>query len=137
MDTRRTRAGYPRKLNMGGSPGCPRHRNAWGNIANTRARAIQFGIDFSHIGQTRDPGTPTPFSDPSDQKHLRNAALYMAAAWFERRGYAVSVPLGSRPYDLLVEVRGALYKIQIKTTSKRDRMSGVPVCNVGRTPNAA
>ena len=27
-----------------------------------------------------------------------------------------------------------MYKIQRKTTSKRDRASGVPVCSVGRTP---
>ncbi|WP_407676410.1 group I intron-associated PD-(D/E)XK endonuclease [Plantactinospora alkalitolerans] len=57
--------------------------------------------------------------------HLTHrAGSSFAAAWFMERGYTVSVPLESVPYDLVTESDGGLRRIQVKTTRSRETQTG-------------
>ena len=103
-------------------------------IAQARSRAEHLGI-VSDLGSKWKTASPDlPFLDAPDPKRLRAASLAMAAAWFEHRGYAVSLPVEPRPYDLLVEAQGKIWRAQVKSTRGRDAKSGSYVCNLTRTP---
>ena len=104
------------------------------NIATVRGKAARYGIDYSHVGRTRDPSLPMPFTARVKHEYLDKASLLIAAAWFASRGYPVSLPTAHRPYDLIVEAEEMLYRVQIKTTARRDHDSGVLICNISRTP---
>ena len=67
-------------------------------------------------------------------RHLRYAAGLITAAWFMRRGYAVSIPAEPSPYDLIVEAAGRLYRVQVKTAAMRDPKSGQFIGRVSRIP---
>lgn len=62
-------------------------------IAKVRGSAERLGIDYRHFGGQRDPGIKMPFTAIPEPRFLRQAAASIAAAWFTRRGYAVSYPL--------------------------------------------
>lgn len=89
-----------------------------GGQARLRGIARRFGIDYSHIGRRADPSIEAPFVAKATQPFLCDAALLLAAAWFVRRGYPVSLPTQGRPYDLIVEVPGCLYRVQVKTAQQ-------------------
>jgi PD-(D/E)XK endonuclease len=38
------------------------------------------------------------------------------------------------PYDLVVDAEGALYRVQVKTATARDRKSGVWSCRLAQNP---
>ena len=51
--------------------------------------------------------------------------LGQAIAYFVKVGYTVSIPLNdSQDYDLVIEIDGKLYKVQVKTTTVKARSSG-------------
>ena len=51
------------------------------------------------------------------KRNIGNAGLSMAIAYFGANGYTVSVPLNdTQDYDLIVDMDGALKKIQVKAT---------------------
>ena len=55
--------------------------------------------------------------DRPNKKRQGDVGLGFAIAWFMSNGYIVSVPLGELPYyDLIVDLDGALYKVQVKTS---------------------
>ncbi|MCW2930004.1 MAG: hypothetical protein JWM19_966 [Actinomycetia bacterium] len=67
------------------------------------------------------PDLLVPFRAESSEKNLRVASIGEAASWFLRRGYVVSVPLAVAQYDLVVESDDGFMKIQVKSTTARDR----------------
>lgn len=53
-------------------------------------------------------------------KHKGDVALTQAIAYYAECGYEILLPLGDkRPYDLVVEKLGKLYKVQSKYTSSK------------------
>jgi hypothetical protein len=103
-------------------------------IARVRGIAARLGLDSRHFTSHRDDPTKTPFMALPDARHLRMAATSMAMAWFARRGYVASLPVEPRPYDLLVEADGMLYRVQVKTATGKDPKSGRWMCSIGRQP---
>lgn len=105
-----------------------------GAIARVRGLAARLGIDSRHFTSHRQHVGDMPFTAVPEARYLRYAATPMAMAWFVRRGYAVSIPTEPRPYDLIVEAQGALYRVQVKTATFRDRKSGQYLARVSRRP---
>ena len=72
----------------------------------------------------REPLVPDP-PGPTDirrdnPRHQGEIGLSDAIGWFGRRGLTVSIPLAdNQPYDLVVDVDGALARVQVKTTTVR------------------
>jgi PD-(D/E)XK endonuclease len=107
-----------------------------GNImVAIKARAKYLQLDYSHIeSRRRVPTGEVPFADPPQMRWLRAAAPTLAAGWFAHRGYRVSFPAEPCPYDLVVDVRGILYRVQVKSATGRDATSGQWVCNLAQNP---
>lgn len=88
-----------------------------------RRRCDRLGVSHAHLdgrgrnGHVAITAPATPFTSPSTEKFLRRAAASAATAWFAVRGYHVSVPVEPAPYDLVVDVDGQFYRIQVKSTS--------------------
>jgi hypothetical protein len=53
--------------------------------------------------------------------NVREAAIGHAVAWFLSRGYTPSIPVASVRYDLVVDSDSGLQRIQVKSTTQRDR----------------
>jgi hypothetical protein len=83
-----------------------------------RGHAIRLGIDISGLEPAKPPpsGVVTMTPDPAN---LRRAAPLSAAAWFLLCGHDVSWPLEPARYDLLVDIDGALRRVQVKSTTVR------------------
>jgi hypothetical protein len=103
-------------------------------ISRVRGYAARLGLDSRHFTSHRERGVEMPFTAMPDSCNLRRAAVSMAMAWFAYRGYTASLPVESRPYDLIVEADGVLYRIQVKTVTTRDRKSGQFDCSISRRP---
>lgn len=100
-----------------------------------KARAVQLNIDCAHLRRRHKvPRGDIPFTDPPLAKHLRWAAPTLAAGWFAHRGYRASFPAEPCPYDLIVDVEGALYRVQVKTATAKDPKSGVWSCRLAQNP---
>jgi PD-(D/E)XK endonuclease len=85
-----------------------------------RVRAM--GIARAHVDtRQKAPTQELPFSSDRSGDLLRFAALGEAASWFLRRGYTASVPLTPAQYDLVVESDDGFQRVQIKTTTHKDR----------------
>lgn len=67
----------------------------------------------------------------SYQKGL-TTELYAQQA-FIKRGYMVSVPIGACKYDLIADINGSLYKIQVKSCTPHDNEAYI--CIKNRTTN--
>jgi hypothetical protein len=102
-------------------------------IARVRGYAERLGYDYRHIATIRQPNGEMPFTAEPNVDYLRTAGQSLAVAWFARRGYTASVPVEPRPYDLIVEAAGSLYRVQVKTATVRER-SGAITCQINRTP---
>lgn len=86
-----------------------------------RIRKMNIARSSTEAASLRMPEVPAPFPSKRKPKYLRDAALGIAAGWFLRNGYPVSVPLSPLRYDLIVESGASFKKIQVKTTTnKRD-----------------
>jgi len=61
-------------------------------------------------------------TDHTNSKKQGDAGLGIAIGWFARNGHTVSVPLtDSQDYDLVVDMADKLARVQVKTTTYRDR----------------
>jgi hypothetical protein len=127
LKTNVTWAGVLRRLGM---------NEGSGNVmAAIRARAKQLGLDYSHIeNRQRAPKGEVPFTVVPQAKWLRRAAPTLAAGWFASRGYDVSFPAEPCPYDLVVDAQNVLYRIQVKTGTRRDSKSGAWTCRIAQNP---
>ena len=66
-----------------------------------------------------DPPGPTGIRR-DNPRHQGEIGLSDAIGWFGRRGLTVSIPLAdNQPYDLVVDVDGALARVQVKTATGR------------------
>ena len=66
-----------------------------------------------------DPPGPTDIRR-DNPRHQGEIGLSDAIGWFGRRGLTVSIPLAdNQPYDLVVDVDGALARVQVKTATGR------------------
>jgi len=62
------------------------------------------------------------FNNASNSKKQGDIGLGNAIAFFTSKGYTVSLPLtDSQDYDLIVDVNGTLNRVQVKTTSYKNR----------------
>lgn len=104
------------------------------NASRVRGYAERYGFSYSHFSREHNRSGETPFTNDRHPKFLRGAGNSIATSWFMRRGYAVSVPTEDRPYDLIVEADGTLYRVQVKTTTAR-QTNGVIYCRVNRQPS--
>ena len=78
-----------------------------------------------------------PFLRKPRLENLRDAALGKALDWFLGRGHIVSIPTTPASYDLVVETDSGFKKIQVKTTTRRER-SGSWRASITKSPyNAA
>lgn len=58
------------------------------------------------------------FNNAGNSKQQGDVGLGAAIGWFTSKGYTVCIPLtDSQDYDLVVETKGKLEKVQVKTTS--------------------
>lgn len=56
------------------------------------------------------------------RKNIGNAGLSMAIAYFGANGHTVSIPLNdTQDYDLVVDIDGALKKVQVKATNYKTK----------------
>lgn len=101
-------------------------------------RLRRMGINRSlkeHIEAQEDrlPNNSSPFLETTRPENLRDAALGKAMGWFLGRGHVVSVPTTPTSYDLVVETNSGFKKIQIKTTTRRER-SGAWAAQIVKRP---
>ncbi|PQM46811.1 hypothetical protein C1Y40_02980 [Mycobacterium talmoniae] len=87
-----------------------------------RGHAVRLGLYTAHLTQPRKPQPPVELMRPQ-QVNLARAGSLMAAAWFELCGYSVSWPLEPCRYDLLVWMGTTAERIQVKTTTVKQRTS--------------
>lgn len=79
-------------------------------IVRDAAQARQVAVDVA-----------IPFAKEPQASRLRSAAIGVAAQWFLERGYMPSIPVEAARYDLVVESDTGLQRVQVKTTTHRDR----------------
>lgn len=93
-----------------------------------RKVAERLGLDSSHFDVRRcdlpvQEGEPLPFKRQRTEGGS-TPSLSVAMQWFLERGYLVSVPIEPAPYDLIAESDRGLQRIQVKSSSMRQRGSG-------------
>lgn len=75
--------------------------------------------------RVQSPVAPTlPFSRGTEKRQLHRVAIARAILWFSERQYAVSLPLEPQQYDLIVDSDGGLLRVQVKSTTRRERSGG-------------
>jgi len=105
-----------------------------GNKDRARKRADMLGVPTDHLDAPAKPCIgEVPFDAEPTHEALRAAGSALAAGWFAARGYAVSLPVEPRPYDLVVEASSALHRVQVKTATGKDS-SGEYICRIARVP---
>ena len=91
-----------------------------------RNKAMALGLDTSHFRGQRWASRPieavaVPFSRDYNPELLRKAATARATGWFMERGYTVCVPVEPALYDLVVDSDEGLVRVQVKSTTSRDK----------------
>jgi hypothetical protein len=63
-----------------------------------------------------------------NSKKQGDIGLVLAIAWFEINDYPVSIPLtDSQDYDLIIDMSGALKKVQVRTTYNQQKSGSYEV----------
>jgi PD-(D/E)XK nuclease superfamily protein len=88
--------------------------------------AAALAIDTAHFtGQAWAAGpveaVAVPFINRQDDSNLRRAGVAIATAWFMYRGYVVSIPIELTRYDLVVESDTSFARVQVKSTTIKER----------------
>lgn len=86
--------------------------------ATVRGHAARLGIDAAHLAPTSSSDTCATEAVPQ-LDNLPQSGSLLAAGWFALTGHHVSWPLEPCRYDLLVERRGIIQRIQVKTATVR------------------
>jgi PD-(D/E)XK endonuclease len=84
-----------------------------------KARAAQLGLSLDHLARPSRPQTKLPQEVrvlAPEKRHLRDAAQSLVMAWFLIRGMWPAAPAEPRPYDLLLESRSVVKRVQVKTS---------------------
>jgi hypothetical protein len=92
------------------------------STTTARGHAARLGLDTAHLDTPRQKRPPVPDMSP-DRVNLSRAGALIAAAWFELCGYPVSWPMEPCRYDLLVWMGAKAERIQVKTTTVKQRSS--------------
>lgn len=100
-------------------------------LRRIRGAVIRMSIDAAHLND-RPPHCPGPQLGPRLQ-HLAAAAESIATAWFTMAGCTVAIPVTPCSFDLVVCRSGRCRRVQVKSTTHRDR-NGRWVVNVSRRP---
>ena len=99
-----------------------------------KGHAVRLGVDVTHLARTP---RAVPDVDGTDlvpeQRRLPEVAEQIAAAWFGARGAPVATPNHPCAYDLLVMFSGRHQRVQVKTTTWRQK-HGSWVVNIGQRP---
>jgi PD-(D/E)XK nuclease superfamily protein len=107
------------------------------SIDSMRELTRRMGLETSHLEGKRARQVHA-VTDLPDQTFTRfgTEAEYLAAAWFTSRGYRVSLAAGGFPYDLIVDRRGEVQRVQVKSTTAAPTPSGTVLAKLSRlTPS--
>jgi PD-(D/E)XK endonuclease len=114
---------------------------ASGNVQpHVKSHTVRLGLDTDHLNAVSHVGRQPPEAVPQisalrmERKHLRVAAPVRAAAWFMLRGCAVSFPAEPTVYDLLVDAPEGLMRVQVKSTTSKQKDHGW-IVGVGHHPD--
>lgn len=87
--------------------------------ASVRRRALELGLDVSHLTGRPEADADDPFAGSGDVDNLRHAATFLVAAKCTLLGHRVAWPLEPQPYDLLVDTRQrGLLRVQVKSSTR-------------------
>jgi PD-(D/E)XK endonuclease len=90
---------------------------------NVQQRVECLALDTSHFvfkaSQAPLVAPAHPFTNPAAAG--AHAGLGVAVRWFLERNYVVSIPLEPIAYDLIADSGSGLKRVQVKTSSRRDR----------------
>jgi hypothetical protein len=92
------------------------------SVTTLRGHAVRLGLETAHLAGSKKPNPPSTVMRPQPA-NLARAGSLMAAAWFELCGHAVSWPLEPCRFDLLVWIGANAERIQVKTTTVKQRDS--------------
>lgn len=99
-----------------------------------KGHAFRLGLDTSHLDPPPARPEPSPLASiPPRLDLLRTAASAIATAWFSLRGYATAAAAEGQEYDLLVAFPAGIRRIQVKSSTHRNR-NGRWRVGVGRRP---
>lgn len=91
-------------------------------VASMKGHASRLGLEVPHLEKDSRRPLPEPLRTARmDPKRLRYAAEHIAAAWFVLQGYSLARPIEPVVYDLIVDFPDGLRRVQVKSTTCRDR----------------
>lgn len=87
-------------------------------FATMEAIAVQHRVDTSHLRKRNGkPTLPPPRLPGPNFANFGVEAEFLAAAWFVSRGFRVSLAGPGLPYDLIIDDRTTLQRVQVKSTT--------------------
>jgi hypothetical protein len=90
----------------------------------------------SQPSEVREAYSPEPLPDQTFA-NFGHEAEYLAAAWFVSRGFGVTLASSGLPYDLIVDKRGELQKVQVKSTRAKPTVDGKVMVKLHRLTASA
>jgi hypothetical protein len=100
--------------------------------ATVRKYCRRLGIDTTHLTFALMPSeTGHVAAVPPRQQYLRSAGPFIVAAALTLQGHVVSFAAEGAVYDLVVDMGGALRRVQVKTSSSKT--DGVWCCGLRRS----
>jgi PD-(D/E)XK endonuclease len=87
-----------------------------------KGHAVRLGIEIDHLRTGTARRSQAQPMNPQTA-YLSRAGSLLAASWFTLCGHEVSWPLEPCRYDLLVQMNNGIRRIQVKTTTVRQRDS--------------
>lgn len=97
-----------------------------------KGHAARLDIEVGHLPTVRPQKSHAAEMSP-DAAHLARAGSLLAASWFTLCGHDVSWPLEPCRYDLLVSMDNSIKRVQVKTTTVRQRDSWTVWLSTTRT----
>ena len=93
-------------------------------LRSERSRKQSVAAKISSVRPRRRMPIPklvSHFTRERSELALRRSAVAVSIEWFMSRGYMASIPFEQTVYDIVVDSDDGLRKIQVKSTTKRDR----------------
>jgi len=101
-------------------------------LERIRGAARRLGLASDHLDDVR-AATDPPMPIAPRLSRLPQAAELLASAWFILSGHQVSVPTAPCLFDLIASRGGSHCRVQVKTTTHRDR-DGHWIVMISRRP---
>lgn len=99
--------------------------------AMIKSHALRLALDLDPLERSAPEVHRDVHDIPAQRNQLRRAAPSIAMAWFLARGIPVFVPPEPEPYDLVAELSVGFQKVQVKSSTRRDKYGR---CNAGIAP---